>query len=85
MTHEEIAWEFAEIFEELDVAETNEMLAKNIPMETLAFFSEYTRSFADAEELDGRTRDRLPNLMMIGYLIRVLEQRLMPKGGTHDA
>lgn len=83
MTSDEMAWEFAEIFEELDTDQINEMLAKNIPMETLAFFADYATSFAEAESVDGRTRDRLPNLMMIGYLMNLLEQRLLNE--SHDA
>ena len=42
MTFEEMAWEFAEVFDELDIEQINEMLAKNIPLETLDFFSKYT-------------------------------------------
>ena len=46
MTFEEIAWEFVEVFDELDVGEINEMLAKNVPMETLTFFTQYASEFA---------------------------------------
>ena len=41
MTFEEMAWEFAEVFDELDVDQTNEMLAKNVPLRKLEFFSKY--------------------------------------------
>ena len=41
MTPEEIASEFAEIFDDLPPEQINEMLAKNIPFETIEFFSQY--------------------------------------------
>jgi len=48
MTPEDIALEFAEIFDELPSEQINEMLAKNIPFETIEFFSRYADAFADA-------------------------------------
>jgi hypothetical protein len=78
MTFEEMAWEFAEVFDELDVTQINEMLAKNIPLETLDFFAKYSAEFSVDAEVDDETRQRLPNLMLIGYLLRVLEERLHP-------
>jgi hypothetical protein len=77
MTVEEIAWEFAGVFDELDPREINEMLAKNVPMETLAFFTEYAQDFGRVENIEGDSQKRLPNLMLIGYLLRVLEERLL--------
>ena len=47
MTPEEIALEFAEIFDELPTAQINEMLAKNIPYETIEFFSQSAEALAD--------------------------------------
>ena len=78
MTHEEIATEFAEIFEDLPDDQINEMLAKNIPFETIDFFSQYAEAFADGAGIEGGSRGRLPNLLLFGYLIRVLEERLLP-------
>jgi hypothetical protein len=78
MTFEEMAWEFAEVFDELDIEQINEMLAKNIPLETLDFFSKYTAEFSEGVDIDVETQRRLPNLMLIGYLLRVLEERLLP-------
>jgi len=77
MTTQEIAWEFAGIFQELDPSQINELLARNVDMESLAFFTEYSEQFAAAEGLEGETSKRLPNLMLIGYLLRVLEERLL--------
>jgi hypothetical protein len=77
MKREELAWGFAEIFSELDVDEINEMLANNVPMETLEFFNAYAESFADSEELDPHSCQRLPNLLIVGYLLRLLEERLL--------
>jgi hypothetical protein len=78
MTFEEMAWEFAEVFDELGIEQINEMLAKNIPLETLDFFAQYADQFSNTAEIDDETRQRLPNLMLIGYLLRVLEDRLSP-------
>ncbi len=78
MTFEEMAWEFAEVFDDLDVGQINEMLAKNIPMESLEFFAQYTAEFAGESKADPELLQRLPNLMLIGYLLRVLEERLLP-------
>ena len=76
MTFEEMAWEFAEVFDELDIDQTNEMLAKNVPLQTLEFFAKYADRFGHAEGLPSDAVQRMPNLMLIGYLLRVLEERL---------
>ncbi|MBB83530.1 MAG: hypothetical protein CL931_06935 [Deltaproteobacteria bacterium] len=78
MTPEEIAVEFAEIFDDLPAEQINEMLAKNIPFETIEFFSQYAEAFADGAGITGNARGRLPNLLLFGYLIRVLEERMLP-------
>ena len=77
MTHTELAWEFAELFGDLDVADINQVVAKNVPMETLEFFTSYGETFADAEGIGGDSRKRVPNLLLLGYLLRVLEERLI--------
>ena len=77
MTPEDIAFEFAEIFDELPADQINEMLAKNVPLENLEFFTRYADQFGQADGVSGDTLRRLPNLMLIGYLIRVLEERLV--------
>ena len=83
MTPEEIAFEFAEIFEELPAEQINEMLAKNVPVETIRFFSQYADAFADGAGIHGESRGRLPNLLLFGYLIRLLEDRLLPEESQH--
>jgi hypothetical protein len=80
MTFEEMAWEFVEVFDELDVAQINEMLARNVPLKTLEFFSEYAEAFGTSADISEKTLPRLPNLMLIGYLLRVLEERLFEDG-----
>jgi len=80
MTHHELAWEFAELFGDLETDDVNQVLAKNVPLETLEFFNAYGETFADTQGVEGRTRDRLPNLMLLGYLLRVLEERLLEGG-----
>ena len=77
MNHSELAWEFADLFGELPTDQINEVLAKNVPLETLEFFSDYVASFANAEKMEETTAKRMPNLMLLGYLLRVLEERLL--------
>jgi len=76
MRFEEMAWEFAEVFDELSIEQINEMLAKNVPLETLKFFSRYADEFGAKNAMSAIDTQRLPNLMLIGYLLRVLEERL---------
>lgn len=76
MTLEEMTREFAEIFDELDTQQINEIVAANVPLETLDFFIQYTEDFCRGEILSKATRGQLPNLMLVGYLLRTLEERL---------
>jgi hypothetical protein len=78
MTFEEMAWEFAEVFDELGDEQVNEMLSKNVPFETLQFFNKYAHGFGDSCGIADDTAERLPNLMLIGYLVHLLEERLLP-------
>ncbi len=77
LTRSHLAWEFAELFEALEPDQINEMLANNVPMETLEFFAEYAKDFAEVEGLKGDTNRRIPNLLILGYVLRVLEDRLI--------
>lgn len=85
MDHSELAWEFAELFAELDVEQINEVLAKNVPIGTLDFFQKYAEDFGRAAGIEGGTLSRLPNLLLMGYLIRVLEERLIDGEAEPDA
>ena len=76
MTLEEMAWEFAEIFEDLDTQKINEVIAANVPIDTLNFFIEYSADFAPGEIISKSLRGQLPNLMLVGYLLRSLEDKL---------
>ena len=64
MTFEELAWEFAEVFHELDTPQINEMLAKNVPLDTLEFFGRYSKDFGAAESIVG------PNAKGVSVLAR---------------
>ncbi|HEY5658979.1 MAG TPA: hypothetical protein VIY27_14415 [Myxococcota bacterium] len=85
LTRGELAWELVEIFDELGTDQINEMLAKNVPLETLEFFASYVEEAWSATAVDAATRKRLPNLMLLGYLLRVLEERLLPDPERFDA
>ncbi len=77
MNTSELAWELADLFGELETEQINEMLAKNVPVEALEFFSSYADSFGKRFGADRATVGQLPNLMLLGYLLRVLEERLL--------
>lgn len=77
LTREELAWELAELFDDLSLDHVNEMLAKNVPLETLQFFASYAEDFADVHGLDEKPRRRLANLMVLGYLLKVVEDRVL--------
>lgn len=77
MNHAHLAWEFADLFSQLPTEQMNEMLANNVPLETLEFFNSYADSFGRSEGVGGETRQRLPNLLLLGYLLRILEDRLI--------
>jgi hypothetical protein len=85
LTREQLAWELVEIFDELGADQINEMLAKNVPLETLEFFASYVEEAWSSPAIDANTRKSLPNLMLLGYLLRVLEERLLPEPGRFDA
>ncbi len=84
MNGREIAMEFTEMWKDLDISEINQMLAKNVSMDMLEFFSSYAQEFATDclpnsadEPLDEELfRNRVPNLLIIGYIIRLLEERI---------
>lgn len=80
MTGLELAIEFTDIWKDLDNDEINKMLAKNVSFDLLEFFSEYANEFAEDALPEGMVteelRQRLPNLLIIGYIIRILEERL---------
>ena len=78
LTFKEIAWNFVEVFDDLEVGQINEILIKNVPLERLEFFNQYANEFSDVADIGDAARMRLPNLMLIGYLLRVLEERLLP-------
>ena len=80
MTSLELAIEFTDIWKDLDTKQINKMLAQNVSLDLLEFFATYAQEFAD-EWLDENDKEddlsrRLPNLLIIGYLIRLLEERV---------
>lgn len=79
MTGRELAVEFTDLWDDLDSNEINTMLARNVNYDLLEFFSSYADEFAESlpKEMDSEElRRQLPNLLIIGYIIRVLEERL---------
>ena len=80
---EELARGLTELFDELSVESLNEILAKNVPLETLEFIATYAEEFSDEQDLDDVSRRRIPNLLLLGYLLRVVEDRVL--GGVGEA
>jgi hypothetical protein len=80
MTGRELAIEFTDLWKDLETSEINKMLAQNVSYELLEFFSTYANEVArdllpekaHTEEL----KRQLPNLLIIGYIIRILEERV---------
>jgi hypothetical protein len=77
LTREELAWELVEVLDELTSEELSELVAKNVPREAHDFFTHYAHEFCEGLPIDKSIRGRLPNLMLLGYLLRVLEERLI--------
>jgi hypothetical protein len=77
LTREELAWELVEILDELTGEELAELVTKNVPREAHDFFNHYAREFCEGLAIDKSISGRLPNLMLLGYLLRVLEERLL--------
>ena len=77
LTREELAWELVEILDELTAEELAELVAKNVPSDAHEFFKHYAREFCEGLPIEKSVSARLPNLMLLGYLLRVLEERLL--------
>ena len=85
LTRKQLAWELVEVFDDLSIERINEMLAKNVPMETLEFFSTYARNFAEEHSVEGAPRQLMPNLLLLGYLLRILEEQLINEVEAFDS
>lgn len=76
----DLAVEFTDLWKSLETGQINTMLARNVSMDLLEFFENYAREFAEECAGEGKisdeTQKRLPNLLIIGYIIRVLEERV---------
>ena len=81
---DELGWELASLFEELEADEINEMLIKNVPMETLRFFSEYSDQLSATVEKREDLPHKVPNLLLLGYLLRILEDRILGSDSAFD-
>ena len=62
LTRKEIAWQLAELFDELNIEQLNEILTKNVPIETLEFFTAYAADYSETRALEPTARRGLPNL-----------------------
>ena len=85
LTREELAWELVEVLDELTSEEIAELVAKNVPTDAHEFFKHYARQFCEGLPIEKSIAARLPNLMLLGYLLRVLEDRLIDDSSPLDA
>ena len=85
LTRKELAWELVEVFDELSVDRVNELLAKNVPLETLEFIAAYSDDFSEVHQIEVPARRQIPNLLLLGYLLRVVEERLIGDDDSSDA
>ena len=80
MTGRELAQEFTQIWDALDTDDINAVIANNVSLDLLEFFVSYAERFAvetaPDEETPSEMINKLPNLLIIGYLIRLLEERV---------
>ena len=79
MNIREIAIEFVDLWDDMETPEINTLLAENINLDLLEFFSAYAERFAKripGNHCAGQLRGQLPNLLIVGYIIRILEERL---------
>jgi hypothetical protein len=80
MNGRELAIEFTDLWKDLGVTEINGMLARNVSYELLEFFSSYAQQFAEETieppQITETLLNKLPNLLIIGYMIRILEERI---------
>ena len=79
MTGRELAVEFTDLWEDMKPSEINTMLANNVSYDLLEFFSAYADDFIELlpKDMDrAELKPQIPNLLIIGYIIRVLEERL---------
>ena len=79
MKFDKLAWGFIEAYDELDREQLNELIEKNVPMEALVFFEDYSKTVRKENGPPGsRDGDRLPEMMLLGYLIHLLQDRIRP-------
>ena len=51
----------------------------------LDFIAAYAEEFSDEQNLDDWTRRRIPDLLLLGYLLRVVEERVLGDETEFDA
>ena len=78
MTFAGIASDLVDVFDDLEIDQIEKVLIKNIPYQRLEFFNQYAKQVGEAADINDEASKRLANLMSIGYLLRVLEERLLP-------
>lgn len=77
LTRDELARELVELLDDLAIHEMRELVDKNVPPGALEFFTRYAGDFARGLPIGPEVSKRLPNLMVLGYLLRLLEDRLI--------
>lgn len=79
ITLDEMMNGFGEILDEMDDSLLAGLALENVPVKQRQFFRRYTAAFTHGIELMGpEERMRMENLMLAGYLVRLLEEKLKP-------
>ncbi|MEE2678258.1 MAG: hypothetical protein VX546_06730 [Myxococcota bacterium] len=73
---QQICWELAEIFNGLSEDSFDELIAKNVPADIAEFASRYGDDFSKVHGLTEVARTQIPSLILLGYLARIVEERL---------
>ena len=85
MTHTEMAWEFADMFGELGSRSDQRDAREERADGDAAVLHRLRRSFAEPRTVGDAMQKRMPNLLLLGYLLRLLEERLIDGGAIGHA
>ena len=75
--HTELNDAFTDILQELEPDDFEQLISNNVPFEDLGFFQEHAEAFAQRYRLPHNARQELPKLLLMGYLLRLLEERIV--------
>ena len=75
--HTELNDAFTDILQELEPGEFDQLISNNVPFQDLDFFQKHADAFAKRYRLSHGAHQELPRLLLMGYLLRLLEERVV--------